>query len=169
MDSSSEPRSRHVRPCPGRSRAFDELEQLGDLQAEGLGQALDVQQADVARAPRDVREVGAVDAGAANSSRVRPGASRRSVAAKPNCARIPGRAPSTWGPCRARCRLWAYRRWVMFAAAIGSRGCSPTGAPCYPDRFRVRLTGAGQPNEGGFIRKAVGAVHGCLSVSRPSG
>ena len=62
MDSSSEPRSRHVRPCPGRSRAFDELEQLGDLQAEGLGQALDVQQADVARAPLDVQEVGPVDA-----------------------------------------------------------------------------------------------------------
>ena len=60
MDSSSEPRSRHVRPCPGRSRAFDELEQLGDLQAEGLGQALDVQQADVARAPLDVQELGPV-------------------------------------------------------------------------------------------------------------
>ena len=62
VDSSSELRSRHVRPCPGRSLAFDELEQLGDLRAEGLGQALDVQQADVARAPLDVQEVGPVDA-----------------------------------------------------------------------------------------------------------
>ena len=85
-----------------------------------------------------------IPARAASSSRVRPGASRRSVAAKRNCARMPGRAPSTWGPCRARCRLWAYRRWVMFAAAIGSRGCSPTGAPCYPDQSRVRLTGGGE-------------------------
>ena len=62
MDSSSEHRSRHVRPWPGRSRAFDGLEQLGDLQAEGLGQALDVRQADVARAPLDVQEAGPVDA-----------------------------------------------------------------------------------------------------------
>jgi hypothetical protein len=35
---------------------------------------------------------------------------------------------------------------MMFAAAIGSRGCSPTGAPCSPDRSRVRLTGSVQPN-----------------------
>ena len=62
MESSSEPRSRHVRLCPGRSLAFDELEQLGDLQAEGLGQALDVQQADVAWAPLGAQEVGPVDA-----------------------------------------------------------------------------------------------------------
>jgi hypothetical protein len=34
----------------------------------------------------------------------------------------------------------------MFAAAIGSHGCSPTRALCYPDRSRVRLTGAGQPD-----------------------
>ena len=41
---------------------FDGLEQLGDLQRQGRGHPLDVDEADVARAPLDVREVGPVEA-----------------------------------------------------------------------------------------------------------
>ena len=46
-----------------RSRPFDEPEQLGDRHGKRSRKALDVDQADVACATLDVRQVGAVDAG----------------------------------------------------------------------------------------------------------
>jgi hypothetical protein len=51
-----------LRPA-ARSILLDEAEEFGDRQGQGGGEALDVDQGQVARAALDVAEVGPVDAG----------------------------------------------------------------------------------------------------------